>query len=314
MQILSNEDYKLFKALASMGQESLRKTLASYLEKKYKDVICTKEYLIAKGDIPIALVAHMDTVFTKPPKEIFYDKECGVLWSPMGLGADDRAGVFTIIKILQSGLRPTVIFTTDEECGALGAEAMVKDIPEAPCKINYIIQLDRQGSSDCVFYDCDNTAFVDYVETFGFIEAYGTFSDIRVICPVWKIAGVNLSVGYYNEHSVSETLRVRALLKTIERVKQMLKVEEVPEFEYISLFPGWNPYQYDLEDLCKCLSCGEYDYSWSMIPVGNKKFCGDCGAEELEWCKNCGHPYEKNKKHKCMKGSFNGVQKHSRTV
>ena len=84
----------------------------------------------------------MDTVFFKPATIIYYDRQKNTMWSPMGLGADDRAGVFAIIQILQSGLRPHIIFTTDEEKGCLGAEALAKT--ECPFQeLKYIIELDR---------------------------------------------------------------------------------------------------------------------------------------------------------------------------
>jgi putative aminopeptidase FrvX len=81
-----------------------------------------------------------------------------VIWSPDALGADDRAGVFAIIKILQSGLRPHIIFTTDEETGGYGAKALTSNA--CPFQdVRYFIELDRQGALDCVFYNCDNKHF-----------------------------------------------------------------------------------------------------------------------------------------------------------
>ena len=92
------------------------------------------------------------------------------------------------------------------------ADALVSVLKEAPMKLNYIIQLDRRSSNDCVFYDCDNKEFTKYVESFGFLEGIGSFSDISVICLSWGIAGVNLSVGYdsssdvdYGEVNISST-------------------------------------------------------------------------------------------------------------
>ena len=105
-----------------------------HLRKIYPTVLETKDYICAEGVIPIALVAHMDTVFFKPATTIYYDRQKNTMWSPMGLGADDRAGVFAIIQILQSGLRPHIIFTTDEEKGCLGAEALAKT--ECPFAVN----------------------------------------------------------------------------------------------------------------------------------------------------------------------------------
>ena len=99
MQTLKAEDYKLIKTLVGLSQESMSRTMTSYLKKKYKNVISTKDYVMAQGEIPIALVAHMDTVFKKPATRVYYDKEQGVMWSPDGLGADDRAGIFAILNI-----------------------------------------------------------------------------------------------------------------------------------------------------------------------------------------------------------------------
>lgn len=330
MQKLSKDDYKLFKTLASLSQEGLRRTMVNYLNKKYDDIISTKEYIYAKGDIPIAVVAHMDTVFAKPPTHIYFDREQGVMWSPEGLGADDRAGVFAIIKILQSKLRPTVIFTTDEEKGCIGAEALIKAYPKAPTELKYIIQLDRRGTVDCVFYDCDNEDFVKYVEDFGFIEEFGSLSDISVLCPAWGMAGVNLSVGYENEHSELETLNTYALYNTIEKVKNMLSVEEIPYFKYIPSQYSWYGRYYKYTGAGSGSLAVGYDWGFSdFVCAGCKKimteyegipattawgeevyYCADCCLDNVEWCSSCNDGYvlsENEKKMRSKGGSHNAA-------
>jgi hypothetical protein len=214
--------------------------MTKYLKKHYKNVIVTRKYLVAVGDIPIALVSHMDTVFKVPVRNLYYDKQKNVLWSPQGLGADDRAGVFSIIKIIQSGLRPSIILTTDEEVGGIGAHSLSRRKCPIP-GLKYMIELDRRGTDDCVFYDCYNPEFTEYVETFGFKEQWGSFSDISFLMSAWSICGVNLSIGYRDEHSVSETLHVDDMFSTIEKVKVMLTQEEIPQFEYLELYTDtWN--------------------------------------------------------------------------
>ncbi len=234
MKNLKPDEYQLFTALCDTPQSQLLEILASSLEKFGYSITKTKKYITAEGSIPICLIAHLDTIEgNRYLKSYYYDKEKNVIWSPDVLGADDRAGIFAIIKILQFGLRPHIIFTTDEEIGGYGA----KDLVSNPCPfqdVRYFIELDRQGSLDCVFYNCNNKDFELYVESFGFITEQGTFSDISIICPKWKIAGVNLSIGYQNEHSYAEFLNVNYFWETIEKVKQMLTVEEYPEqFIYI---------------------------------------------------------------------------------
>lgn len=271
-KIMNNEDLKLLGYLLKLNQKQLLKKTKKVLKKNYNKVVATEDYVYAVGDIPIALVAHLDTVFSWPPENIFFDKNQKIVWSPEGLGADDRAGVFAIFKILQTGLRPHIIFTTDEERGGLGASALV-DNKKCPFEnLNYIIELDRRGSDDCVFYDCDNPEFSNYISNFGFKVQQGSFSDISFICPEWKIAGVNLSIGYYNEHSLKEYLKIEETYATIEKVKNMLQEVNIPKFEYIEKI---NSYLYE-----KCAFCGKHYsiYRMDLIPNNNyyDYICFDC--------------------------------------
>lgn len=233
-------DQALFNTIAKMKQPALVRSMTKYMRKYYPhDSVCaTPEYILVEGDIPVLLVAHMDTVFKSPPEKIYYDQKQHIMWSPQGLGADDRAGVYLIWKIVQAGYRPHICLTTDEEMGGLGAMALIRNFPKAPFKqkIKYAIELDRQGMNDCVFYSCANEAFTSFVESYDFLTDWGTYSDISDICPAWEIAGVNLSVGYVGEHHETETLNTKAMLNTYRKVCTMLedaKFEKVPCFEFI---------------------------------------------------------------------------------
>jgi len=233
MRTFERNNQKLFEQICKLDQDQLLQLETAFLYKYYKKVEATNEYVFAEGDIPIALVAHLDTVFDKPPTEIYYDKEAGVMWSPQGLGADDRAGVFAIMNIIMSGLRPHVIFTTDEEWGGIGARWLIYDHPIQPFKeLKYIIELDRANKNDACFYDCLTQDFIDYIEKeTGFIETKGLYSDISELCPSWEIPGVNLSIGYVGEHLETERLFVPSMLKTIGVVKELLK-KKSPDFKW----------------------------------------------------------------------------------
>lgn len=306
MRLLKEEEYSLFERLVSLSQKGLHKTMSTYLKTKYKKVIVDEKYIVAIGDIPIALVAHLDTVFKYPVDNLYYDQRKGVLWSPEGLGADDRAGIFAIIQIIKSGLRPSIILTTDEECGGIGASALAGK----PCPIpdlKYMIQLDRRGTNDCVFYNCYNPNFVAYIEDFGFCEKWGTFTDISVLMPAWKICGVNLSVGYEDEHSVSETLSIVPLFNTIAKVKKMLSVDEIPTFEYEEAkahwYDSWNkivttyPSETDMVYGAHCAGCKRLYSEYEMYPVKSKNdiikfYCPDCIVDKVNWCSTCGDAFE----------------------
>lgn len=301
MRVLSNEDYKLIERLVSLTQKEMKHAMSQYLRKRYKKVIETKEYIVAIGEIPIALVAHMDTVFKAPVSNLYYDQRKGTLWSPEGLGADDRAGIFAIIKILQSGLRPSVIFTTDEEVGGVGAAALGSKKCPIP-NLKYMIELDRRGSNDCVFYDCYNKEFISYIEKFGFCEKWGSFSDISYLMSDWLICGTNLSVGYEDEHSIAETLHINALFDTIEKVKVMLRETNIPKFEYQELYyDGKQWWRLSSSGIYgqHCSGCKDLLSEYELFPVKGangkmKYFCPDCIVDKAEWCEYCGEAFEVN--------------------
>ena len=69
---MPKDDYELFKIIAQSRQSKLQKMLYKLLKRHYKNIINTPDYILARGDIPVALVAHMDTVFKIPPEKIYY--------------------------------------------------------------------------------------------------------------------------------------------------------------------------------------------------------------------------------------------------
>lgn len=317
MRVLKPTEIKSIEQFFRLSQSSLLRIMEKYLNTKYDKVFVKKEYIIAVGDLPVALVAHLDTVFSNPPHNIFYDRVKNVMWSPEGLGADDRAGIYAIVEIIKQGLRPTIIFTTDEERGGLGATKLIKDFPKPITNLKYIIELDRRGANDCVFYDCDNIEFEKYIESFDFITAFGTFSDISIICPKWEIAGVNLSIGYVDEHSYCETLYIGNMLSTISKVIKMLQV--IHKAEYFKYIPfvynntnvtddfGWDPsygvsketwLSWVKQALIKCDCCDNEDFDYNLFSVLTKEgkmisLCSDCisNRKDIEWCVNCGTPF-----------------------
>jgi hypothetical protein len=288
--LMTIHEYDTFKSLVAMNQEHLLATMDIILRKKYKKVITTEDYIIAEGDIPVGLVAHLDTVYSFPAREVYKDEKAQVIWSPDGLGADDRAGVLAIISIIADTreYRPWIFLTTNEEHGGIGASILAEEIEEIP-PIKFLIELDRAGKDDCVFYDCGNADFQKYIEKFGFKTQKGSFSDISFIMPVWGICGVNLSIGYEDEHTLAERLYIKHWDETVRKVKHILSQEHFPTFEFI----------YDNEIYSICSRCHKTFYSFETIPVEKENFCIDCAVKYVDWCQECGQPYLISKKCKC---------------
>lgn len=247
---------KLIKKLCSLRESKLEKVLLKYLySKRYKIMYEPDMYIMAEGNLPICLIAHMDTVFRFLPEEFFYDQQKKVLWSPGGTGFDDRAGIYAILEILEAGYRPSIIFTNKEESGGVGAKNLIQKYPDCffeDCRA--LIELDRANKKDAVFYDCDNEDFIDFITGFGFELEWGTFSDISIIAPAWGMAAVNLSIGYEDEHTASERLRCDWCDATIKKVKKILDVsEKMKSYAYIPYI--YNRYGHLAGAHNKCLLC-----------------------------------------------------------
>ena len=197
----------------------------------------TKDFLYAEGDAPYMLVAHLDTVHKQEPSIICYSKDNNYIMSPQGIGGDDRCGVYIILSLLrQLPYKPYILFTMGEEVGCVGAKAFVKwlcDDPDMLPDLKFIVEYDRKGNKDCVFYNCDNKDFEKFVEGFGFKTAYGTSSDIKVIAPELGAAAVNLSSGYYNPHTEHEYVCMSDMHNVINASIEMLTAE-CESFKYIA--------------------------------------------------------------------------------
>lgn len=209
-------------------------------------------YIYSKGDIPILLVAHMDTILSKPPANLEYDeKEDKISLLNSSIGGDDRCGVYAILKILEHGYRPHVLFTEEEEKGGIGAKKVIETLEKPDVK--YLLEFDRRGFNDCVFYDCGNEDFISYIESFGFEKNYGTFSDISVLAPHWDKAAVNISCGYYYEHTKKEYIIFNELIKNIYRVEEIISTYcSIDYFDYQKLIkPTLDMSEEELEKLIR---------------------------------------------------------------
>ena len=105
--------------------------------------------------------------------------------------------------------------------------------------LKLIIEIDRRGSNDAVFYQCANLDFEKYITGKGFKVAQGSFSDISLIAPELGIAAVNLSSGYYNAHSLHEYIIRSELESTIEKVCEIVADAanpDFPKFVYVESF------------------------------------------------------------------------------
>jgi hypothetical protein len=244
---------KSFDNICKMTQAEVKKYMKGYLASKKYEVVDEDGFLYAKGTVPVLLVAHMDTVHKETPKTITFLNHR--ISSPQGIGGDDRCGVFIIMNLVKE-LHCSVLLCEDEEIGCIGAhkftKATYKDTDEAGntvekkyienLDVNYMIELDRKGNNDAVFYSCDNKEFIDFVtDATGYKFAYGSVSDISTLMPASKLSAVNLSSGYYNAHTTYEYVMYDEMMDTVEAARALIKTECEKPFEYVAKKYSWQP-------------------------------------------------------------------------
>ena len=148
-------------------------------------------------------------------------------------------------------------------------------------------------------------------------QKYGSFTDISVLAPAFKVAAVNFSIGYLDEHTVAERLHVDWMFETIEKTTEILHTvakldKTIPVYEYIeapysySKYASlWYDYDKDLvvpEGQDHCVMCNVLEKTEDMLPIyypwGGRAYkhymCLDCYSQcfsNIVWCQHCGRGY-----------------------
>jgi len=255
-------DKKNLEKIYKMTQKELKSYAVAYLRSMFDNIVAEDGFVYAKGTVPVLLVAHLDTVHKEPVTKIIYSENGNKISSPQGIGGDDRNGVAIIFELVKK-LHCSVLLCEDEEKGGIGAHKFVNatyDVDDRKEKyvehldVNYMIEFDRKGNSDAVFYSCDNKDFIDFVEdTTGFKCAFGTYSDISTLMPASKLSGVNLSSGYYSPHNVNEYVMYDDMIDTIDAAEVLIKEKCDGPFVYVAKkytppkysYPRYNYPQYN---------------------------------------------------------------------
>lgn len=240
---------KLFEKICCKGQCELKEWLAKRLESMGKTVVNKDGYLFSDGEFPVLLTAHMDTVHKKQCANIKYVKSANgktIAYESNGIGGDDRCGIYMILQILKQ-LDCAVLFCEDEEIGSIGASEFTRSdlcqTLKAENRFKYIIELDRMNSNDAVFYEDDNEDFHSFVTKEFWETSYGSWSDIRELSPALGISSVNLSCGYYNQHTNEEYVVLEEMEEAIKQTIALLKRTdlEAEPFEFIeNRYYGYN--------------------------------------------------------------------------
>ena len=104
---------------------------------------------------PILFSSHVDTVhqLTDPVfQKVMYDKGMGIFFKDdkRPLGADDGAGVWLMLEMIDAQVPGSYIFHRGEERGGIGSSGMARDHAEWLAGFKWAIAFDRRGSGDVI--------------------------------------------------------------------------------------------------------------------------------------------------------------------
>lgn len=229
--VSENEDL-----IRNVVKEKLTPFVDNIAVDRYGNLLAEKTYGTGNGAV-LLLNAHLDIASELVlGREII--KEDGIWRSSEGiLGADDRAGIAAILEVAStmSGAKFNgkikFIFTVEEEIGLLGAQKVDEYFLWG---VDAAFVIDRRGTGDIVtsawggipFCDVKFGELIEQIANDAELEGWacteGGSSDTRI----WAEHGiecVNLSAGYYNEHTDEEYLDVAACYNVTKLLMAIIK-------------------------------------------------------------------------------------------
>lgn len=251
------------------------------------------EFYVHKGNIYVTkgcadaypcVVAHMDSVhdIVEDLTAIEIDgKITGfnkVTMEQVGIGGDDKVGIYIAMRCLLDFDNIKVAFFRDEEVGCRGSGdadmGFFKD-----CK--YVLQCDRKGNSDFIINgagtDLSSAIFQEHVSmllpAYGYNFEYGSITDVVALKENGLgVSCANISCGYYNPHMDTEYVVVADVERCLELVQGIIGLlDGVYEHEYV-------PTTYT-----------KYAYTPAKIKWDDD-YCGMCWADRIyhdELCYSC---------------------------
>lgn len=251
------------------------------------------------GSSKVLFCGHVDTMHPKTAplrQAIVHDKVSGLIYKndkdplKMPLGADNGAGCWLLLEMIDAGVPGTYLFHRGEERGGIGSAGMALHHADFLKQYKYAIAFDRRGTNSVITeMVCGRTCSDAFAQAMsdklnkvkgGFIytpDNTGLFTDTanyRRLIPECT----NVSVGYDHEHGPSEILDVAhlvalrgALVETFAGGTGDLPV--VRGVDDVDAWPDWRD-KY---------GCGVEDYKRGW--VNNRSYSTDnYGNADAEFC------------------------------
>jgi len=129
------------------------------------------------------------------------------------LGADCTTGIWLMLNMIEAGVHGTYVVHAAEEVGCKGSSGLVYDNPYWLDYTDAVISFDRKGTDSVITHQMGiRTASDEFAKSFSDAlnlpqlksDKHGSYTDSNEYARVVAEC-TNISVGYYNQHSVAET-------------------------------------------------------------------------------------------------------------
>jgi len=205
-------------------------------ENGYKTIVCHTDtvHSIYKSRKVIVSDGVMFAVATGDINGVYTSKTI----RQVGIGGDDKCGVYTCIKALYDFDNVKATFFRFEESGCRGSNACELDFFKDS---NFILQCDRKGNTDFITYtngiivasDEFKKAMSTVYMGYGYKDVTGVATDVGTLKRRGvEVACANISSGYFDPHSSLETINLKDLDTCYSLVSDIFKKYGDTRFEH----------------------------------------------------------------------------------
>jgi putative aminopeptidase FrvX len=233
IQSKANDD----KDMIEFIEKFIQRTFSNSSKKPKVNVDTYGNIYVTKGKTKLypCIVSHIDTVHSREIGFKVYQHNTTLFaWSDagkqVGIGGDDKVGVYVCLQALHDFDNIKVVFFRDEEIGCKGSKSANMNFFK-DCA--YVLQCDRKGATDFITYsngvDLSSKEFQEKLKelnTFNdckFTFEKGSSTDVgQLKNNGLEICCANISSGYYAAHTSYETVSISDVSKTYDLVSEVI--------------------------------------------------------------------------------------------